>query len=348
MKSFIIFILLLFGKVSTAAVDVSYADTSSESTTHASIANNDGMHHYRPNDAAVSQIMNDIMNHQISNKSVRTSPECWATSIATINRWDTAAVGKIKEYDGYQKQVNHASGSSYCAALTSEQQEVLALELTHCQLMKEKRQIYDTNREMDAVEMLGCAVGEGGTVPYEASACLPIMSQYALNLYHMILLHTNDVCTRLTEESMMLRKEEVTQMLVYASSAVSNQMQNILDGAATAVEKMQVQSVMLDAHSTMMSHSLTMIEKQSALLEEQSSKMKDQLLESDRLQKEREEASALALEQMTNKTAAFLQEYAEKMKSKQREVEYALQNQIKNQKEDLERMQEVSNYICVI
>ena len=130
MKSSIILILLLFGKVSTA---VSYADTSSESISHASIANNnDGMHHYKPpNDDAVSQIMNDIMNHKISNKVVRTSPECWATSIATINRWDTAAVGKIKEYDGYQKQVHHASGSSYCAALTSEQQEVLALELTH-------------------------------------------------------------------------------------------------------------------------------------------------------------------------------------------------------------------------
>ena len=97
--------------------------------------------------AATAQVINDIMNIQLSNNSIRSSPECWMTSISTISRW-----GKdTKQYDGQQNlQLIHTSGSSYCAAMTIEQKEVLALELTNCQLMKEKRQIYDANREMDA------------------------------------------------------------------------------------------------------------------------------------------------------------------------------------------------------
>ena len=292
-----------------------------------------------------SQVI-DIISYELSTsarRSVRTSPECWLTSITTLSRWDTAAADHHDDDDyGHPKQV-HSSGSAYCAAMTPDQQEVLALELTNCQLMKEKRQIYDKNRlDIDTHDHDGCLVGEGSTIPYDSSSCLPLMSDYALSLYHKILLHTNEVCTRLTDETMLLQREEVTQMLVHASSAVSNQMQSILNGAMSTVEKIQLQSTLLDTHSTMISQSISMIEKQSMLLEEQSSIMKVQQEEAERLHDEREIASVRALDALTNQTAVFLQEHAERIKSETSILIEDQADKIRKQRLDLERMQEVS------
>jgi len=151
----------------------------------------------------------------------------------------------------------------------------IALELTNCQLMKGRRQLYDAKKvhpDTDQVQILDdeqepCLVGTGGANPYDASSCLPLMSDYALNLYHQILLNTQDVCARLTDERMLLQKEEAVQNLVYVSSAVSQQMQNMMEYQ----------------------------------------------MESDRAQKAREETAALAMDQMAVKTASFLQEQMEKM-----------------------------------
>ena len=291
-----------------------------------------------------SQVI-DIISYELSTsarRSVRTSPECWLTSITALSRWDTAAADHDDDGYGHPKQVH--SSSAYCAAMTPEQQEVLALELTNCQLMKEKRQIYDKNRlDIDTDDTHdGCLVGEGSTIPYDSSSCLPLMSDYALSLYHKILLHTNEVCTRLTDETMLLQREEVTQMLVHASSAVSNQMQSILNGAMSTVEKIQLQSTLLDTHSTMISQSISMIEKQSMLLEEQSSIMKVQQEEAEQLHDEREIASVRALETLTNQTAVFLQEHAERMKSETSILIEEQADKIRKQRLDLERMQEVS------
>ena len=294
-----------------------------------------------------NQVMNDIMNLQLSNNSIRSSPECWMTSISTIGRWGINA----KQDDEQQnlQLIQHTSGSSYCAAMTTEQQEVLALELTNCQLMRENEPLYDTSRKMDTVEASvdTCLVGEGSSIPYVTSSCLPLMSQYARRLYHSILLHTNDICNRLTEEHLMLQKEEVTQMLVYATSAVSNQMQNILEdmkvqqqeserlhktrdkAAAQTIEQMTIQTA-----SFLQEHAEKLKSQQSAYLEEQTSIMKVQQLE-------REKIAASSLEQMTIQTESFLLAHAEKMKSQQNAL-------INEQADKIKDLQEVSYWGVVI
>ena len=291
--------------------------------------------------AATAQVMNDIMNIQLSNNSIRSSPECWMTSISTISRWGINA----KQDDGQQnlQLIHHTSGSSYCAAMTTEQQEVLALELTNCQLIRENEPLYDTSRQIDTVEEAvdTCLVGEGSSIPYVTSSCLPLMSQYARRLYHSILLHTNDICNRLTEEHLMLQKEEVTQMLVYATSAVSNQMQNILEdmkvqqreserlhktrdkAAAQTIEQMTIQTA-----SFLQEHAEKLKIQQSAYLEEQTTIMKVQQLE-------REKIAASSLEQMTIQTESFLLAHAEKMKSQQNAL-------INEQADKIKDLQEVS------
>lgn len=299
-----------------------------------------GSSNYAADDAATNQIMNDIMNHQLSNNSIRSSPECWMTSISTISRW-----GIAKQDDGQQnlQLIQHTSGSSYCASMSTEQQEVLALELTNCQLMRENEPLYDTSRKVDTVEASvdTCLVGEGSSIPYVTSSCLPLMSQYARRLYHSILLHTNDICNRLTEEHLMLQKEEVTQMLVYATSAVSNQMQNILEdmkvqqqeserlhktrdkAAAQTIEQMTIQTA-----SFLQEHAEKLKTQQSAYLEEQTSIMKVQQLE-------REKIAASSLEQMTIQTESLLLAHAEKMKSQQNAL-------INEQADKIKDLQEVS------
>lgn len=290
------------------------------------------------NGVATAQAVRDIdtISRQLSSKVgfTRSSPECWTTSIATIRRWAKAGT----DSNDIEHNV-HLSDTSYCASMTNEQLEVLALEVTNCQVMKVADPFFDYDKVgVNAIEVLDghqplCFVGEGGMHPYDSSSCLKIMSRNAKDLYQQVFLHTQDICARLMEERMMAQKEEATQMLVYASSAVTQQMQNIMEGASFAVEKMQAQSSLIDDQSIMMREqkeelqhmtnarrqeereSMNVMKKQTALLEEQSTVMKEQQLESERLNKEREHAAALALGRQADK--------------------------IKEQSRDLERMQEV-------
>lgn len=299
-----------------------------------------GFSNYADDNAATTQVMNDIMDHQLSNNGIRSSPECWMISISTISRWGKVA----KQDDGQQNLlVHHTSGSSYCAAMTTEQQEALALELTNCQLMKENEPLYDTSQKVDTAEEAvdTCLVGEGSTISYDTSSCFPLMSQYARSFYHKILLHTNDICNRLTEEHMILQKAEVTQMLVYATSAVSNQMQNILEdmkvqqqeserldktrnkAAAQTIEQMTIQTA-----SFLQEHAEKLKDQQSTYLKEQTSMMKVQQLE-------REKVAASSLKQMTTQTESFLLAHAEKMKSQQNAL-------INEQADKIKDLQDVS------
>ena len=141
-------------------------------------------------DMAAAQITSDILSHELPTRTViqNSSPQCWMASISKINRWT------IDDGTDSQKQL-HSSGSSYCASMTEDQREILALEITNCRIMKEKRpffQVSTTNRETDPMELMDCLVGRGGMSPYEATSCLPLMTDSALSLFRMISLHLNE------------------------------------------------------------------------------------------------------------------------------------------------------------
>ncbi|KAL9183203.1 hypothetical protein ACHAXT_004990 [Thalassiosira profunda] len=302
----------------------------------------------------------DVVGRQLSTASAvsRSYPECWTASVASIGSWD---IGGGATPSGEYPTRPHSSGSSYCAAMSSEEKDALALELTHCQLKKEQRPFFKAGPaqspgtpadaelsapiEESANEQLLCKVGSGE--PYSSTACFPLMSDYAMVLYHKILIHTQDACARLTEERMMIQKEEVTQMLVYASSAVSNQMQD------TVAAVREQTSQLLEEQASMMTEQRMEHERQSAereaaaasamermasqtesMLEDQSSKMRAHRLETYRMHKEREEAAASAMEQMANRAASLLQNQAAALLAEQAD-------KINEQKKDLERMQEM-------
>lgn len=303
---------------------------------------NYGLSNY-DNGAASNQVMEDIANHQSSMHS-RSSPQCWMSSITTvINHWH-AGVENNAEDD--HQQIAHSSGKSFCASMTNDQQKVLALELTNCNLVEANRQMYDAskvNHETHGVEIVDeeqnlCSVGMGDGKSYEALSCLPLMTDFALNIYYQFLLDAQNVCTRLTEEWMLLQKERVAQTLVHKSLVVSRQMQSTMEVSAAAMENARRHSALLEDQSIMMREQMEEMER---MYHAQSSWMTKQ-----------QERSALAIDVMVNQTASFLkarEKDAEMAVDKMKEQSKMIAenaDKIKEQERDLERIREVSSRVC--
>ena len=323
-------------------------------------------------------ILNDIMTTQLSTRSFSpSSPQCWMTSITTINHWK-----------GTQDDPSVSSGRDYCASMTSDQQKLIALEMTNCQLKEGNRPMFDANKitydelgvssvtEHSSVYQ-SCPVGKQPSHAYDVSSCLPLLSQDAWNLYHQILLYTNDVCTRLTDEMMIRQKKEATQMLVHVSSSLSRHLKSVLDDTEFAVERIRIHSVMLEDQSLMMKEqrnelevmyhnrkkeemeTISMVREQSVLLEEQSHRMKEQQLQTslamEQLSNHTKEQTALIIAEQAQRQSALFEEQSVKLRDQQLEMDrmhkqredaasLAIKEQaemIREQQRDLERMQEV-------
>ena len=323
MVGYLRFIILLPWMALAAAVDVAYATPLPTNYAPGSA--------YAVADAATTQIFSDILKNQVSAKSAFTSssPECWMNSIYTIHRSATSGGGgadNMRDDAQNHQQYHHDSlGSSFFASMTTDQQEIFALELTHCQLMKANRQLYDSSLVVAShpttatpMEVQGCAVGLGNTSPYHASSCFPLMSEYAFQLYNTMFLHTREVCASLTEERMMQQKEVITHMLVGASAAVSQQMQNVLEEVTTVAEKLNVQSTMIEEITTQTSIVFEQLQAEAVLMAEQHKEMTAQSstifeqLQADALllaeqHKANEQAAAVTMEQITSQTTMVLE-----------------------------------------
>ena len=268
-------------------------------------------------DAATTQIFSDIMKNQISAKSA--SPECWMNSINTIHRWraETSAKEDLDDDDNDDITNNNhshnryhrlydrdaSSGSSFFASMTTDQQEIFALELTHCQLMKANRPFYDSSLVLappksatntnDPIQIQGCAVGMRTPNPYLASSCFPLMSEYAFGLYNTMFLHTREVCASLTEERMMQQKEVITHLLVGASAAVSQQMQNVLGEVTSVSEKLNEHYLMIEDMTTQTTIVFEQLQSEAILMAEH--------------HKAHEQAVAVTMELMANHTRTALE-----------------------------------------
>lgn len=330
MVGFIRFLILLPWKTAAAAVDSSDGTLASNRRRHDDYGLSNA---YAAVDAAATtqMIFSDILNHQMSAKSssafTSTSPECWMNSIYTIHRWEAAAEATRDRDDNdtseddsqkNDRQYHHDSsssslGSSFFAAMTTEQQEIFALELTHCQLMKANRQLYDshlvavastqqtTTTTTNPMQVQGCAVGMDSPSPYLASSCFPLMSEYAFQLYNTMFLHTREVCATLTEERRMQQKEVITHMLVGASAAVSQQMQTVLGEVMSVSEKLNEQSTMITDMTTQTFNTFDQLHAEAISMAEQ--------------HKAHEQAAALKMEQMTNQTTMVLTRVQEEVTS---------------------------------
>ncbi len=204
--------------------------------------------------AAAEVIVKDLNKYQFATKGLpHPSTQCLTSSVAMMAQWLSAT-----SRDGIV-----ASGEHYCASMTVEQRELLALELTYCQLMKQRRSIFrhgkfsyldrdhfsslvsndsninvcDNSHDED-IERL-CPIGTlSADSPYNPSNCLPFLSEYASLIYNQFYLYTDEICGRLTESLIIQRKEELYLMLVNASSSVAQHI-DLLEDHSIAMQELQ-------------------------------------------------------------------------------------------------------------
>lgn len=266
--------------------------------------------------AAAEVIVKDFTNHQFATKGLpHPSEQCLTTSVAMMTQWSSE-----KTREGIVD-----SGKHYCASMTVEQRELLALELTNCQLVKQRRSIFrhrkfsDLDQDQSASLVSGDSTGNDddhiddgsieklcpiGTLsagsPYKPTNCLPFLSEYASLIYNQFYLYTDEICGRLTESLIIQHKEEVSRMLVNASSSVA--------------QHIQLQSILLKDHSLAMQEQQSQLQRiyESRKLQEEEIlhiiqanyiQMKEQFLESEQIFRERERES----EQMYLRTLSDLE-----------------------------------------
>jgi hypothetical protein len=290
--------------------------------------------------ASAETILND-MNSAISTTRLmnRASPQCWMTSITTMSQWGSV------------------SGAAFCASMTTEQQKVLALELTNCQLMEENRSLFvQDDDSMQVSKHASCHVGKGGSETYEVSSCLRFMSDFSLNLYHQMLLYANDVCNRLTYDVMEQQKEETTLMLIKASSSfidLTRQQQMEADLAQKAREQAMEEAInrnklYLQEHQQQWEEANYARQMEVASAQEARERAAEAR---EREAEAREKAALLAMEEMIDQNMMHFQEQQKKwdelnsvrdkellIVEERREQTEAI---IKKQQYDMERMQEV-------
>lgn len=294
--------------------------------------------------AAAETILND-MNSVMSTTRLmnRASTQCWMESITTMSRWDAV------------------SGSSYCASLSTEQQKILALELTNCQLLEENRPLFahhhrDEKSMSLSSDHTSCPVGKNGSEPYEVSSCLRFMSDFALNLYHQMLLYANDMCNRLTHDVMEQQKEETTRMLMEASSSfieLTRKQQLEVDLAQKARERAMDEAITrnklhLEEHQRQweeVNHARQMEVARAQEVREKAAEAREREMEA------REKAALLTMEEIVSQNMIHFQEQQQRWeelnlaRAKEMHIVEERREQteaiIKKQQYDMEKMQEV-------
>ena len=297
------FVALLLGAIDLSTDHIAAAKASPLSTpSHMDVA------------AVNSLVLEDFMSTRGDGvpTMTRTSPQCWLSSISTIGKWgmyqdESSVDAAIESGTKHSEGLTYMSGSAYCESMTEEQMEVFALELTNCQLTRQAMPMFDeSKRQLSGGLWDECPVGTGDARRYEAASCFPLMTEFGLNLFNQILLHTNGICARLTEETVAARRDETTQRLLHASML--------------AVHSLENQSTLLEHQA------LTMVERrremeevfhrQADMISQQSKAAQAQQAERDRAAEAREEAAASAMMELTNQTVALWDE----MKAQQSEI----------------------------
>lgn len=295
----------------------------------------------------VKVVVDDILTKELSvSNVVRPSSHCWMSSIATIHRFNAEANSPF------------TSGSTYCAAMTEEQLDVLALELAHCELIKARRDMFihqshedDTIASSSQDTQHECPLGSSDQYhPYHASSCLELLTDHAHSIYHQIRLHTKSLCNQLADEMFQRQKEETTQLLAL-------QIQAVLQGTTSTIEQLHFQSALLQNHSHLLkehqmdleqmyetrkreevSQTLLMKEHQQELDRMYEARKREQA-EEDRLRKLREDSTMNLLRQQTTWMKSQQVDFQDMLKAK----EELLEEKVKERMRELSQMQEVRN-----
>lgn len=292
-------------------------------------------------------IVDDIITNELSISSVsRPSSKCWMSSITAMDR-----IGSHKGNTPF------TSGSSYCAAMTEDQLDLLALELMSCELAKARRDMFVDQSNHDSITSYsssasGCTLGSSNSLqPYQTSSCLELLTDHAHSIYHQIRLHTKSLCNRLADEMFQRQKEETTQLLAL-------QIEAVLKGTASTMEQLHVQSTLLQNQSHLLKEQQTDLEQmyevrkreeinQSLLMKEHRHELeqmyetrKREEAEADRARKQREESVLTLLHHQSDLMKSQQIDFQDLLKAK----EELLEEKVKERMMQLEQMKEVRQF----
>ena len=292
-------------------------------------------------------IANDFITKELSvSNGSRPSSHCWIASITTLNRLSKDDLTNTNPF---------TSGSSYCAAMTEDQLDVLALELTNCELVKASRVAFNEQSHGDSLVPSSttsstCPLGRSDHHQlYNAASCLGLLTDHAHSIYHQIRLHTKSLCSHLADEMFQREKEEMTQMLAL-------QIQAVLNGTASAIDQLNFQSILLQNHSQhLKEHQMdlkkmyearkreevaqTLVMKEYQLeIEQMYERRKQEEVEAERLRKLREESTSSLLQHQTEVIKSQQADFQDMLNAK----EALLEEKLRQRMIELKQMQEVS------
>jgi hypothetical protein len=182
------------------------------------------------------------------------------------------------------------------------------------------------------------------------------MSDFALNLYHQMLLYANDMCNRLTHDVMEQQKEETTRMLMEASSSfieLTRKQQMEADLAQKAREQAMDEAITrnklhLEEHQQQweeVSHARQMEAARAQEVREKAAEAREREVEA------REKAALLTMEEIVSQNMIHFQEQQQRWeelnlaRAKEMHIVEEMREQteaiIKKQQYDMEKMQEV-------
>ncbi|KAL7507657.1 hypothetical protein ACHAXN_007017, partial [Cyclotella atomus] len=264
-----------------------------------------------------------------------------------------ASISTVDRLSNADAKSTFLSGSSYCAAMTEEQLDLLALELTSCELMKARRDMFvDQSHKgsiISSTDTTACTLGRSDPyTSYHASPCLELLTDHAHSIYHQIRLHTISLCNHLADEMFQRQKEETNQLLAL-------QIQAVLEGTSSTIEQIHFQSALLKNHSHLLKeHQMDLVHIYEARKSEEASQSllmkqhqieieqmyearKMEQAEQDRLRKSREDSTMAMLQQQTNWMRSQQIDFRDMLKAK----EEMLDEKVKERMKELRQMQEM-------
>jgi len=160
---------------------------------------------------------------------IRASPRCWTIAINTLSELM------------YPTQTS----TEFCAAMTQLQQDILAIELARCHTEKSGKPFIVDG---DTISADDCA-GHNLIDQAQVDACLAHLDPTSYDRYVDFTMHVQQLCVRFTDELVAARQEQAALLLAQSSSAVSKQLQDLINKVIEQQELLGNQSVKMKEFS---------------------------------------------------------------------------------------------------
>lgn len=164
---------------------------------------------------------------------IRASPRCW-----------TIAINALSELMYLPTQTS----TEFCATMTQLQQDILAIELARCHTEKSGKPFIVDGENISADDCAGHSLIDQAQV----DACLAHLDPTSYDRYVDFTMHVQSLCVRFTDELVTARKEQAALLLAQSSSAVTKQLQDLMEKNDHLINKVIEQQELLGNQSIKM------------------------------------------------------------------------------------------------